>query len=146
MYVFQLFDFYGASGMCLLWFCFFEAIVIGWIYGGDKFNLNCQEMLGFKMHTWFVISWKYLAPFITVAIFVFSLVKHEAVKLNNVYVYPGWAIAIGWLLALSSMVAIPIYAVYAFYTTPGTFKERWTTLTTSTPAPHLVRRNKLENP
>ncbi|CAG2105849.1 unnamed protein product, partial [Medioppia subpectinata] len=32
MYVFQLFDYYGASGLCLLWFCFFESIVIGWIY------------------------------------------------------------------------------------------------------------------
>lgn len=32
MYVFQLFDFYGASGICLLWYCFWESFIIGWVY------------------------------------------------------------------------------------------------------------------
>lgn len=33
MYIFQLFDFYGSSGMVLLFYCFFEALIIGWVYG-----------------------------------------------------------------------------------------------------------------
>ena len=33
MYIFQLFDYYASSGICLLFLSLFEVICIGWVYG-----------------------------------------------------------------------------------------------------------------
>lgn len=65
MYVFQLFDYYGASGMCLLWMCCFEAVVIAWIYTTERFRENIREMLGYSISPWFTLCWKYLTPVLT---------------------------------------------------------------------------------
>ena len=143
MYVFQLFDYYGASGMCLLWFCLFECIALAWFYGADKFAGNIREMVGFSINPWFTFCWKYVSPVVTFGILSFSFITYKPIKYNNVYEYPWWGIAFGWFLALSSMIAIPVYMVYAFIVTPGkSFGEKWTLLTTSSPSEYVVSSRK----
>lgn len=56
-------------------------------------------------------------------IFLFFLVKYKPLKYNNVYTYPDWGYAIGWVMALSSMVCIPLGMVYKIWKTEGTFLE-----------------------
>jgi len=49
MYLFQLCDSYGASGICLLTIILFETIAVAWVYGKDKFYEDMFDMFGHKM-------------------------------------------------------------------------------------------------
>lgn len=142
IYVFQLFDYYAASGMCLLFLCFCECLVVGWIYGVDKFVDNIKEMIGYKPALWFALCWKYLSPILTGSILIMLLIDFKPLKYNDIYEFPTWATALGWTMAMSSILQVPIYAIYAYLTTPGTMKERWQILTVPTPSPVLVSANR----
>lgn len=39
MYIFQLFDYYASSGICLLFLAVFEVICVSWVYG--KWREEC---------------------------------------------------------------------------------------------------------
>ncbi|KAG7250935.1 hypothetical protein CRUP_002437, partial [Coryphaenoides rupestris] len=141
MYVFQLFDSYAASGMCLLFVAIFESICIGWVYGSDRFYTNIEDMIGYKPVFFIKWCWMILTPGICAAIFLFFLIKYKPLKYNNVYTYPDWGYGIGWFMAMSSMVCIPVGMIWMIWKTPGTFSERMKKLTT--PSPDLKMRGKL---
>ena len=46
VYVFQLMDFYSASGMPLLWICFWETVALSWVFGAARFRDAIHEMTG----------------------------------------------------------------------------------------------------
>lgn len=37
------------------------------------------------------------------------------------YSFPTWANMLGWCLSISSMIMVPIYAIYKFCVLPGSF-------------------------
>ncbi|XP_054758271.2 sodium- and chloride-dependent taurine transporter-like [Lytechinus pictus] len=132
MYIFQLFDYYAASGFVLLWVSMFESFTIGWAYGGRRFMKNVTEMSGVTwIAPYMVTAWICLSPLFTSAIFIFSLVKYKPLTYNNTYVYPWWGYMIGWILALMTMVNIPIFFFYQLiFNAKGSLIERWNILTT----------------
>uniref|UniRef100_F6XQ30 Transporter n=1 Tax=Ciona intestinalis TaxID=7719 RepID=F6XQ30_CIOIN len=107
MYVFQLFDYYAASGVCLLWVAFFEAGAVAWFYGGERMWVNITRMVGYRPLPIMKYIWIFGTPLLTTCTFIYAMVKFEPLVYNKVYVYPEWGTAIGWVLALSSMVFIP---------------------------------------
>ncbi|XP_041081434.1 sodium- and chloride-dependent GABA transporter 3-like [Polyodon spathula] len=133
MYVFQLFDSYAASGMCLLFVAIFESICIGWVYGSDRFYDNIEDMIGYRPLKLIKFCWMFLTPGICISIFLFYLIKYKPLKYNNVYVYPDWGNGIGWMMALSSMICIPVGLLIQILRTEGTVSERMKKLTTADP-------------
>lgn len=53
---------------------------------------------------------------------VASTLTSSSLKYDE-YVFPYWANFVGWGIAMSSMLFVPVYAIYKFLSLPGTFKE-----------------------
>ena len=54
--------------------------------------------------------------------FIFSVAQYQPLTYMD-YRYPQWGEAIGWMMALSSILVIPGYAIYIFAVTPGTLRQ-----------------------
>ncbi|KAL1022368.1 hypothetical protein UPYG_G00025760 [Umbra pygmaea] len=125
LYVFQVYDHYSCSGASLLLLSIFQSVAVGWVYGPDRFNDNIKHMIGYSPMPFFRLCWRYLTPAVCTGTFVFSLVRWSPLSLGKGLVAPGWATALGWLLTLSSVSLLPIWAIYALATTPGSLKQRF---------------------
>eukprot|EP00057_Strongylocentrotus_purpuratus_P033103 XP_790132.3 PREDICTED: sodium- and chloride-dependent GABA transporter 2 [Strongylocentrotus purpuratus] len=143
MYFFQLMDTYGASGMCLLWVAFWECIAISYGYGIKKFYYIISDNMGFTPGWYWPLCWAGLAPAVSLGIFLFSLIDYQPAKYGENYYYPIWGEILGWMMAIVSMQWIPVYAIYVFLTTPGTFMERLHIITS--PRIQPAKPGKLED-
>ncbi|NWR80783.1 SC6A8 protein, partial [Centropus unirufus] len=151
MYVFQLFDNYSASGITLLWQAFWECVVIAWVYGevgaggtghargcgcpprgpadaplpagADRFMDDVARMIGYRPLPFMKWCWAVVTPLVCVGIFMFHVVNYKPLTYNKTYVYPWWGDAIGWVLALSSMLCIPCTVLYKLLRCKGSLRE-----------------------
>uniref|UniRef100_A0A3Q1IHC7 Transporter n=1 Tax=Anabas testudineus TaxID=64144 RepID=A0A3Q1IHC7_ANATE len=114
LYVFQIYDHFSCSGASLLLLSIFQSLAIGWVYG---MNL-CSFLSSFSF-----LSHLLIFPRLSSATFVFSLVCWSPLSLGKGLVSPVWATTLGWLLTLSSVSLLPIWAIYALVTTPGTLPQ-----------------------
>ncbi|CAI9715035.1 sodiumchloride-dependent and chloride-dependent taurine transporter-like [Octopus vulgaris] len=113
MYVFQIFDFYAASRIILL-VGGLECIAIAWIYGVNRFYDNIEMMVGYKIGPFMKVSWLITSPVFCLTIFIMSVVNYTELtykRPSGTYVYPDWAVGIGWTMALVSAIFIPIVAL-----------------------------------
>ncbi|XP_021364484.1 sodium- and chloride-dependent taurine transporter-like isoform X2 [Mizuhopecten yessoensis] len=123
IYIFTLFDYYSASGMVMLWVCFWECIAIGWIFGAHRFYDVLELMLGYRINMFLWICLKFVTPAVTAGIFIFQVSTFKSAKVGN-YEYPPLGEAFGLLMAMASMICIPITMVIKLRQLPGTLLER----------------------
>jgi len=123
VYLFQIMDFYSASGMSLLWVCFFQTIAIGWFFGAKRFCDCVEQMTGQRPGMFWYLCWKYFAPLVMFVVFIFYFIQYEPVKYGDMD-YPKWAEVMGLMISFTSMIWVPGYAIYYLVSQPGSFMER----------------------
>ncbi|XP_041083238.1 sodium- and chloride-dependent GABA transporter 2-like [Polyodon spathula] len=124
LYLFQLFDYYACSGICLLFLSIVMCVCVAWVYGADRFYDCIEDMIGYRPWPLIKYCWLFFAPAICTGTFIFSLVKYTPLKYNRTYEYPAWGYILGWFLALSSMVLVPLWIVFKLTQTKGTIRKR----------------------
>ncbi|KAM9276465.1 sodium- and chloride-dependent GABA transporter 2 isoform 4-T4 [Cariama cristata] len=97
--------------------------------GAERFYDNIEDMIGYRPWPIIKYCWLFITPAVCMATFLFSLIKYTPLTYNKKYVYPWWGDTLGWLLALSSMVCIPLWIVYKLSTIKGSLRERLRQLT-----------------
>ncbi|XP_029372640.1 sodium- and chloride-dependent GABA transporter 2-like [Echeneis naucrates] len=144
MYLFQLFDYYACNGACIFFLCIFESLALGWIFGADQLYAIIKHMTGVQANPFFKICWLYLTPLVTLSTFICSFVRYEPLKFNRWYVYPVWAYTLGWVLALSSILMVPGWALLKLATGSGTFIQRLRHLCCPDPECHVTPKTETE--
>ncbi|KAL4660615.1 sodium- and chloride-dependent GABA transporter ine-like [Arapaima gigas] len=128
IYVFQLMDHYTAI-VSIMFLAFFEVAAVCWLYGVRRLSDNIQEMRGNKPNVFFIACWTVISPVLVAVILVFSVIQFKPARYEN-YQYPPWCQGIGWIIAIASIVWIPLCALHTLWVLPGSFKERlWKSIT-----------------
>lgn len=120
-YYFQLLDRY-AAGYSILIAVLFETIAVSWIYGTNRFCDDIRDMVGFYPGIYWRVCWKFVAPIFLLFIIVYGLLQYQPLQYDNYY-YPDWANTLGWCIAGSSVMMIPLVAIIQILKTRGTFRQ-----------------------
>lgn len=123
IYWLLLMDNYAASFSLVVISCIM-CICVMYVYGHRNYFKDVEMMLGFPPPLFFKVCWRFVSPVIISFILIFTVIQYKPITYND-YVYPGWSLAIGFFMALSSVICIPIYALYKIARSEGaTFMER----------------------
>lgn len=91
---------------------------------------DVARMIGYRPLPYMKWCWSYVTPVVCMGVFFFHVVNYKRLVYNAVYVYPWWGEVLGWFLALSSMLCIPLTVLYKLLHCKGSLMERWQHLTT----------------
>ena len=110
--MFQLID-NTCSSWNLLLFAFLEVTLVSWFYGTDKFLENIKEM-GMNIHPaveiYWTACWVFITPIILITLIIWNFVDYPEVSYAG-YTFPPGVQGLGVLIALSSVIMLPLLLV-----------------------------------
>uniref|UniRef100_A0A3P9NLD1 Si:ch211-283g2.1 n=1 Tax=Poecilia reticulata TaxID=8081 RepID=A0A3P9NLD1_POERE len=121
IYVFQLMDHYTAI-VSIMFLAFFEIIAICWSYV-KRLSSNMEEMTGQKPNIFFRLCWLVVDPVLITVILIFSIIQFRPARYGD-YVFPPWAQGVGWVIALASIIWIPLGAIHTLWVLPGSLTKK----------------------
>ncbi|XP_058483268.1 sodium- and chloride-dependent GABA transporter ine [Solea solea] len=122
IYVFQLMDHYTAI-VSIMFLAFFEVIAICWCYGVKRLSDNLEVMTGKRANIFFRLCWLIIAPVLIAVILIFSIIQFKPARYED-NVFPPWAQGVGWVIALASIIWIPLGAIHTLWVLPGSFTQK----------------------
>ncbi|XP_044075305.1 sodium- and chloride-dependent betaine transporter-like isoform X2 [Siniperca chuatsi] len=139
IYIFQLIDYYGTTRACHYFMALTECLALAWSFGADRVINITEGMTGQRPSVFFKLCWKYVIPLLSLISFILYLVDYKHLKINDWYIYPDWAYALGWTMTLSSVLMVPLWAAGQMCLTAGTFRQRLSVLCQPTEDPAWQR-------
>uniref|UniRef100_A0A3Q2PDA0 Transporter n=1 Tax=Fundulus heteroclitus TaxID=8078 RepID=A0A3Q2PDA0_FUNHE len=122
IFVFQLMDHYTAI-VSIMFLAFFEIIAVCWSYGVKRLSSNLEEMTGRKPNIFFRLCWLVVDPVLITVILIFSIIQFRPARYGD-YVFPPWAQGVGWVIALASIIWIPLGAIHTLWVLPGSLMKK----------------------
>ncbi|KAM4547564.1 sodium- and chloride-dependent GABA transporter ine [Fundulus diaphanus] len=122
IFVFQLMDHYTAI-VSIMFLAFFEIIAVCWSYGVKRLSSNLEEMTGGKPNIFFRFCWLVVDPVLITVILIFSIIQFKPARYGD-YVFPPWAQGVGWVIALASIIWIPLGAIHTLWVLPGSLMKK----------------------
>jgi len=110
------------GGINLLIIGFVEIVTINYIYGFEYFAQDIELMLGKKPNLYWKICWKFVTLLAVGLIIIFLIANYQPPTCVGLE-YPPWAISMGWLISISSIVWLPILAMKVYCDRSGMWQE-----------------------
>ncbi|XP_048253632.1 sodium- and chloride-dependent glycine transporter 1-like isoform X1 [Haliotis rufescens] len=117
MYLLELVD-STVSGFPLLFVGLLECMAINYAYGYSRFSEDISMMLGKRPSIYWRFCWCFMTPAMLFTVIVFKSIQYKPLKYGD-YVYPDWAQALSWLVALFPIGAIPGWFLFYFLRNGG---------------------------
>ncbi|XP_042284080.1 sodium- and chloride-dependent betaine transporter-like isoform X2 [Thunnus maccoyii] len=145
IYLFQLIDYYSCTRASQYFMALSECLALAWGFGADRVINIIEDMTGQRPSVFFKVCWRYIIPLLSLISFMLYLVDYTHLRINDSYVYPNWAYALGWTMTLSSVLMVPLWAAGQMCLTAGTFRQRLSVLCHPVEDPVSQRRNLEED-